>query len=148
MSAFNPQEYSLVAVEEGHKEGILNDPIKPAKAASLAMNVSLVINVTLLIIKVIAFIFSSSKAVLASLVDSLVDILSQLILVVAENFIVRHSPDYPVGRSRLEALSVLVCAFIMSMAAVEGKSQYCIDDYLMQSFFLIISKKIKKITLV
>jgi hypothetical protein len=32
----------------------------------------------------------------------------------------RHSPDYPVGRSRLEALSVIACAFIMSMASVEG----------------------------
>jgi hypothetical protein len=33
----------------------------------------------------------------------------------------RHSPDYPVGRSRLEALSVIACAFIMSMASVEGE---------------------------
>lgn len=31
----------------------------------------------------------------------------------------RHSPDYPVGRSRLEALSVMVCAFIMSFASIE-----------------------------
>jgi divalent metal cation (Fe/Co/Zn/Cd) transporter len=31
----------------------------------------------------------------------------------------RHSPDYPVGRSRLEALSVMVCAFIMSFASLE-----------------------------
>jgi hypothetical protein len=38
----------------------------------------------------------------------------------------RHSPDYPVGRSRLEALSVIACAFIMSMASVEGTSPVCV----------------------
>ena len=30
-----------------------------------------------------------------------------------------HNPDYPVGRSRLEALGVICCAAIMSMASVE-----------------------------
>lgn len=96
---------------------------KPALSASVAMNASLIVNIALLIIKVIAFIVSSSKAVLASLVDSIVDLLSQTILAIAENYILRHSPKYPVGRSRLEALSVIACAFIMSMAAVEGKSR-------------------------
>jgi divalent metal cation (Fe/Co/Zn/Cd) transporter len=32
----------------------------------------------------------------------------------------KHSPNYPIGRSRLEALSVIACACIMSMASVEG----------------------------
>jgi cation diffusion facilitator family transporter len=100
---------------------------KPALSASVAMNASLIVNMALLIIKVIAFIVSSSKAVLASLVDSIVDLLSQAILAVAENYILRHSPKYPVGRSRLEALSVIACAFIMSMAAVEV-IQFSIED--------------------
>lgn len=89
--------------------------------ASLAMNASWFVNVLLLAIKIVAFVVSSSKAVLASLVDSIVDLLSQTVLAYAEKYIMEHSPDYPVGRSRLEALSVIACAFIMSMASVEGK---------------------------
>lgn len=47
------------------------------------------------------------------------DLVSQGVLSLAESYIIRHSPDYPVGRSRLEALSVMVCAFIMSFASIE-----------------------------
>lgn len=41
------------------------------------------------------------------------------VLSLTESYINKHSPDYPVGRSRLEALSVFACAFIMTMASVE-----------------------------
>ncbi len=46
-----------------------------------------------------------------------------------ELYMHRHSPDYPVGRSRLEALSVIACAFIMSMASVEGKILRCFVEH-------------------
>lgn len=77
------------------------------------------INWLLLIIKAICVWLSSSKSVTAALVDSVVDLASQAVLSLAERYIGRHSPDYPVGRSRLEALSVLGCASIMIMASIE-----------------------------
>jgi hypothetical protein len=87
----------------------------------LAVNASWVVNIFLLGAKIFAVAVSSSKAVTASLADSAVDIASQAVLGLADYYITRHSPNYPVGRSRLEALSVIGCAFIMSMASVEGK---------------------------
>ena len=48
-----------------------------------------------------------------------VDLASQGVLAVAERHIKRHDARYPVGRARLEALGVLGCATLMSMAAVE-----------------------------
>ena len=93
---------------------------KEPGGAKFAINASWVVNWLLLIAKIAGFIFSKSKSVLASLVDSVVDLLSQLVLTYAEKYITQHSPDYPVGRSRLEALSVIACSFIMSMASVEG----------------------------
>jgi divalent metal cation (Fe/Co/Zn/Cd) transporter len=39
----------------------------------------------------------------------------------------KHHPDYPIGRSRLEAISVLATASIMSMASVEI-IQYSVSD--------------------
>lgn len=86
-----------------------------------ATNASWAVNWFLLGVKIYAVAISSSKAVTAAMVDSVVDILSQAILAMAEWYIGKHSPDYPVGRSRLEALSVIACAFIMSMASVEGE---------------------------
>lgn len=47
------------------------------------------------------------------------DLASQGVLAVADRHIKRHDARYPVGRARLEALGVLGCATIMSMAAVE-----------------------------
>jgi divalent metal cation (Fe/Co/Zn/Cd) transporter len=41
------------------------------------------------------------------------------VLALADRHIKRHDARYPVGRARLEALGVLGCATIMSMAAVE-----------------------------
>ena len=41
----------------------------------------------------------------------------------------QHNPNYPVGRSRLEALSVLGCACIMTMASVEVIQYSLIDLY-------------------
>lgn len=65
------------------------------------------------------FAVSGSKSVLAALVDSAVDLASQAVLSLSELYINKHSPYYPVGRSRLEALSVIASAFIMMMASIE-----------------------------
>jgi divalent metal cation (Fe/Co/Zn/Cd) transporter len=48
-----------------------------------------------------------------------VDLLSQMVISLAEHYVERGSPDYPVGRARLEALGVIGCACIMSVASLE-----------------------------
>ena len=95
----------------------------------LANNLSWAVNWFLLAAKLYCVIISSSKAILAALIDSVVDLLSQGILSTAEYYIGKHNPDYPVGRSRLEALSVLACAGIMSMASVEVIQYAALDLY-------------------
>jgi len=57
--------------------------------------------------------------VLAALADSVVDLLSQAVLSLAERYQAKHHLDYPVGRSRLEALSVIACGVIMAFANIE-----------------------------
>lgn len=94
-----------------------------------ASTASWLVNVFLLVAKIIAFIASNSKAVLASLADSVVDLASQFILWLAERYMKRHDERYPVGRARLEALGVLGCACFMSMAAVEVVQFSAVDLY-------------------
>jgi divalent metal cation (Fe/Co/Zn/Cd) transporter len=97
--------------------------IKASKSESLAwaINASWAVNWFLLFGKAIVVALSNSKAMTAALVDSAVDLLSQFILSQAERYMAKHSKDYPVGRSRLEGLSVIACAFIMTVASIEGK---------------------------
>lgn len=85
----------------------------------IAINASWAVNWFLLVAKLIAVILSSSKAVTAALADSAVDLVSQAVLALANRYMNKHHPNYPVGRSRLEALSVIACAFIMCMASIE-----------------------------
>ena len=84
-----------------------------------AVRASWVINVTLLAMKIYCFYISGSKAILAALVDSVVDLVSQIILALGDHYVNKPSPEYPIGRSRIEALAVLACAAVMIVANVE-----------------------------
>jgi cation diffusion facilitator family transporter len=103
------------------------DSSKESRVSSFATSASWVVNWFLLIAKLIAVILTSSKAVAAALADSAVDLLSQFVMSAAEKYMAKHSEKYPVGRARLEALSVLGCAAIMIMASVEV-IQFSIQD--------------------
>ncbi|KAG2455096.1 hypothetical protein HYH02_000916 [Chlamydomonas schloesseri] len=65
------------------------------------------------IAKTVVFVLSGSYAVLASAVDSLVDLLSQGVLAVAEYQAATYDHRFPIGRTRMAELSVLACAAIM-----------------------------------
>ncbi|GLI68712.1 hypothetical protein VaNZ11_013195 [Volvox africanus] len=84
-----------------------------SKRVRLGINASWFVNVILLISKAAAFVMSGSYAVLASAVDSLVDLLSQAVLAVAEYQAARFDQRFPIGRTRMAELSVLACAGIM-----------------------------------
>jgi Cation efflux family len=77
------------------------------------------VNILLLLAKIYAFATTGSKAVAASLADSGVDILSQIVLGLSTHLMHKKHEDYPVGRHRLEQLGVIACSCIMSIAALE-----------------------------
>ena len=85
----------------------------------MADNISWVVNIVLLVSKAYAWNLSNSSAVLASLVDSFVDLVSQLVIFVAEWKARRHDERFPVGQARLETLGVLACAVIMGVASTQ-----------------------------
>ena len=73
-------------------------------------------------------------AAAASLTDSsfrclAVDLLSQLVISLADFYVARNSPNYPVGRARLEALGVIGCACIMSVASLEVVQLSAVELY-------------------
>lgn len=86
----------------------------------IAILVNFFINFILLIGKFIVSILTNSMSVVASLVDSILDFLSTFIiffanrLSTAQNAKSQHA--YPVGRSRLEPLGVLIFSIIIILA--------------------------------
>jgi len=87
-----------------------------SKFASLA---SWAVNWLLLGIKAYAAFTTDSKSVIASLADSGADLISQAIISAAEYYKNKMSPNYPVGRARVEDMSVLACAAVMILISIE-----------------------------
>lgn len=82
-----------------------------------AILVNFLINILLLVGKIAVTLLTNSLSVVASLVDSILDFLSTFIIYIVNrlaaqnNWKVQHS--YPVGRSRLEPLGVLIFSIII-----------------------------------
>ncbi|KAF5836980.1 cation efflux family-domain-containing protein [Dunaliella salina] len=95
----------------GTAEAILDGKIQ------FALNFSWAVNLLLFGTKGYVWWLSASKAVLASLVDSLVDLASQGVVAMTEIQSKRADARFPVGKARLETIGVLGCACLMSVAA-------------------------------
>lgn len=93
------------------------DEEQDSQEVVLAILVNFVINFVLLIGKLVVAILTNSMSVVASLVDSILDFLSTFIIYIANRLsavqtsTTKHS--YPVGRSRLEPLGILIFSVII-----------------------------------
>lgn len=87
----------------------------------ISISLSLYTNIAILLCKVVAYAQTLSLAVLAALVDSLLDVISQLVLAYTERHSTkdRSSALYPAGAARLEPVGVLTCAALMGFASFE-----------------------------
>ena len=92
---------------------------KPSTAAYLAIQVSLGLTFILLGMKLFTAIYSGSIAVVASAVDSALDVLSQGTLLFTARLMKKYDPyNYPAGKNRMEPVAVLIFSIIMGMAAL------------------------------
>jgi cation diffusion facilitator family transporter len=87
----------------------------------LALELSLYLNLFITVVKFVAYIRTMSLSVLAALLDSVLDVVSQVVLNYTEKHssLQRSSAFYPAGASRLEPIGVLTCAALMGMASFE-----------------------------
>ena len=87
----------------------------------LALSLSLYCNIAITLAKFIAYLQTFSLSVLAALLDSVLDVVSQAVLNYTEQHssMQRSSAFYPAGASRLEPIGVLTCAALMGMASFE-----------------------------
>jgi cation diffusion facilitator family transporter len=85
-----------------------------------ALKISVVFNIAIVAVKLVATIVSGSLAVTATLVDSVLDVLSQFILFYTDSASKNHDSNaFPAGRTRLAPLGIFICAVLMGMASIE-----------------------------
>eukprot|EP00731_Ephydatia_muelleri_P032283 Em0023g790a len=87
---------------------------------STAARLTLSINIFLFFLKTAATIQSGSLSVLSSLFDSALDLFSGTVIAVTQYLIRRYNRyHYPVGRNRLEPVSIIIIAAVMGTAALQ-----------------------------
>ncbi|CAI5472651.1 unnamed protein product [Closterium sp. Yama58-4] len=88
---------------------------KTARGEHWAIQISNIANIVLFIAKVVASISSGSLSIIASTLDSLLDLLSGFILWYTARSMRRHNPyKYPIGKARMQPLGIIVFASIMA----------------------------------
>lgn len=96
---------------------------KARRNAKWAININVIANILLLAAKCIAAYFSSSLSLIASLVDSALDLLCTLIVWTTNKLVQwrlnKLRAKFPVGRRRLEPLGILVFSIIMIVSFVQ-----------------------------
>ncbi|KAK4505047.1 hypothetical protein PRZ48_003010 [Zasmidium cellare] len=96
---------------------------KAEKRAKWAINVNVIANVILLIGKVVAAFSTGSLSLIASLVDSALDLLCTLIVWTTNKLVQWRlsalQKRFPVGRRRLEPLGILVFSIIMVISFLQ-----------------------------
>ncbi|CAO2209120.1 unnamed protein product [Urochloa humidicola] len=85
-----------------------------AKSERFAINLSNIINLILFVTKVVASAESASMAVIASTLDSLLDLLSGFILWFTANAMKKPNKySYPIGKRRMQPVGIIVFASVM-----------------------------------
>lgn len=91
-----------------------------AKSETLAIRISNAANMVLFVAKVYASVRSGSLAIIASTLDSLLDLLSGFILWFTAFSMQTQNPyKYPIGKKRMQPLGILVFASIMATLGLQ-----------------------------
>lgn len=119
-----PLEIEGGAAAAAHSHSHSPTPEEPSSrhnaGVSFALSLSLWANVGLTLAKSYAVLASGSLVVLASLIDSLLDLASQMVVwFTARKAEKSANTKFPAGQRRLEPLGVMLCAGLMAVASME-----------------------------
>ena len=110
-------------VEELLPENVQDERARDKRNARRAINVNVIANIFLLAAKGVAALKSSSLSLIASLLDSALDLLCTGIVWVTNRLVAWRldslSRRFPVGRRRLEPLGILVFSIIMVISFLQ-----------------------------
>ena len=89
------------------------------KKSSILAKVTFLANLCLLIAKVVAVVESGSISVISSLVDSVVDLTSGVVIWWSTRAMKRRNRyEYPQGKTKLEPIAIVILSVVMSVASL------------------------------
>ena len=90
--------------------------VKEFTQARIVVNISLIVNIMLIISKIVIFITSLSLSIVASLIDSIMGLFTPIIMCITErNVNKKPSKKYPVGKTRREPIGILIVSILTVM---------------------------------
>ncbi|XP_050411618.1 uncharacterized protein LOC126826673 isoform X1 [Patella vulgata] len=96
------------------------DVIRLRKQASCYAKMTFALNLLLLIAKTVASVMSGSIAIISSLVDSAVDLVSGIVLWWTNHAVKkRNIYAYPQGRTKLEPIAIVIISVVMALASLQ-----------------------------
>lgn len=96
------------------------DAEKSNRMVNLAAKVSFFANIILMIAKLTASILSGSMAIISSLVDSVVDLVSGAVIFYTSRAAEKTNYySYPFGRTRLEPAAIIIISVVMGLASFQ-----------------------------
>lgn len=102
---------------------LVGDRTEHSNTVMLAIYINFLVNFVLLVLKVIVAIMTRSITIMASLVDSILDFLSTVIIWMATRLVGQHDWEtrhmFPAGRSRLEPIGVLVFSVLIILSFLQ-----------------------------
>ena len=123
------RHHRVYASQEEERQALLSTVPSRAKeeetsrSVQFAININLIVNILLLAGKGVAVLSSNSVSLIASFVDSALDLLSTIIIFGTSKAIAYRSwktiYKYPVGKQRLEPLGVVIFAVLMIASFVQ-----------------------------
>lgn len=91
-----------------------------SQRAQWTINITFVINLILLALKLLITIESKSLSVLASAIDSVLDVISGAIIFITTHLAKKWKwVDYPTGKARMEPLGIIIFAAVTSTSAFQ-----------------------------
>ena len=110
------------------KEGPSEEDMQPEKHVNLAIHLSNLANLVLLASKFPLCILTGSLAIIASVLDSVLDLAVGLLLWATRRAVRNENKyQYPIGKARMQPLGIVVFAAIMGTVCIQIMMQGLID---------------------
>jgi cation diffusion facilitator family transporter len=130
---FYLKQNALIEQFEQISSGNITDKSdKYERRGLVAVRLSFALNLVLIAVKILVVIRTGSISLIASAVDSILDILSGLIIFITTCLMRKKNPyEYPAGKSRLEPLGIVIfstCMFTAAFQIITESVQRIVDQ--------------------
>ena len=138
MKKFYTRQNALIDqfLQSGDEERLAAlDTIENGPKVKFAVNASFAVNFCLFIIQMYAAISTGSLSLFATAADAFMDLVSSVVMLVTSRMAARPSVyKFPVGRTRIETIGVILFCCLMTTVAVQ-----LIVRFNIQNMYLIVS---------